>query len=193
MLSFKPQRASEIIAERSMHRRAKGRSKFHNGLYGWMMPVWAPANIRNSNTHTIAAAMRGPSVFRIQRQPFLKPRLGLGLDRVDRALGLAHPAIDAFVRVDDEHVLPLEKQSTGHTSTQSMVLQRMQFEVGQLTVLSAGRSGELVELQRVFPPRYAQSWQIPKCRCAPLAATVVSTWWRTSCIAVCSSASSEST
>jgi len=26
---------------------------------------------------------------------------------VDRALRLAHPAIDAFVRVDDEHVLAL--------------------------------------------------------------------------------------
>src|SRR5947209_15311730 len=46
-------------------------------------------------------------VFRIQRQPFLKPRLGVGLDRVDRALRLAHPAIDAFVRVDDEHVFAL--------------------------------------------------------------------------------------
>lgn len=49
----------------------------------------------------------------------------------------------------------------------------------------------LVELQHVPPLRYAQSWQTPKCRCAPLAATVVSTWWRASCIAVCSSASSE--
>jgi hypothetical protein len=47
----------------------------------------------------------------------------VGLDRVDRALRLAHPAINAFVRVDDEHV------STGHTSTQSMVLQRMQLSL----------------------------------------------------------------
>ena len=46
-------------------------------------------------------------VFRIQRQPFLKPRLGVRLDRVDRALRHADPAIDAFVRVDDEHVLAL--------------------------------------------------------------------------------------
>ena len=45
--------------------------------------------------------------FRIQRKPFLKPRLGVRLDRVDRAFRLAHPAIDAFVRVDDEHVLAL--------------------------------------------------------------------------------------
>src|SRR5882724_10275744 len=46
-------------------------------------------------------------VFRIQQQPFLKPRLGVGLDRVDRAFRLADPAINAFVRVDDEHVLAL--------------------------------------------------------------------------------------
>src|SRR6201987_2342400 len=46
-------------------------------------------------------------VFRIQRQPFLKPRLGVRLDRVDRAFRHADPAIDAFVRVDDEHVLAL--------------------------------------------------------------------------------------
>jgi len=46
-------------------------------------------------------------VFRIQRQPFLEPRLGVRLDRVDRAFRHADPAIDAFVRVDDEHVLAL--------------------------------------------------------------------------------------
>jgi hypothetical protein len=43
--------------------------------------------------------------FSVQAQPFLKAGLGVGLDRVDRALGLAHAAIDAFVRVDDEHIL----------------------------------------------------------------------------------------
>jgi RNA polymerase sigma-32 factor len=46
-------------------------------------------------------------VFRIQRQRFLEPQLGVRLDRVDRAFRLADPAIDAFVRVDDEHVLAL--------------------------------------------------------------------------------------
>src|ERR1700758_2043633 len=55
-------------------------------------------------------------VFRIQRQPFLKPRLGVGLDRVDRALRLAHPAINAFVRVDDEHVLALVLQLNEFTA-----------------------------------------------------------------------------
>jgi hypothetical protein len=43
----------------------------------------------------MAAAAPGiwPEKFRIQRQPFLKPQPGVGLDRVDRALRLAHPAI----------------------------------------------------------------------------------------------------
>ena len=44
-------------------------------------------------------------VFRIERQPFFKPRLRGRLDRVDRTFRLADPAIDAFVWVDDEHVL----------------------------------------------------------------------------------------
>ena len=46
-------------------------------------------------------------VFRIQRQPFLEPRLGVRLNRVDGAFRHADPAIDAFVRVDDEHALAL--------------------------------------------------------------------------------------
>src|SRR5262249_19649873 len=51
----------------------------------------------------------------------------------------------------------------------------------------------LVRLQRVSPLRYVQSWQIPKRRCAPLVAKVVSTWCRAWCIAVRSFASSKST
>ena len=46
-------------------------------------------------------------VFRIERQPFFKPRLRGRLDRVDRAFWLADSAIDAFVWMDDEHVLAL--------------------------------------------------------------------------------------
>src|SRR5882724_9231410 len=86
-------------------------------------------------------------VFRIQRQPFLKPRLGLGLDRVDRALGLAHPAIDAFVRVNDEHVLALVEAVHGahldavHGFAANTTLVD---DEGQLSVLSADRSGELI-------------------------------------------------
>src|SRR4029077_4187156 len=86
-------------------------------------------------------------VMSIQRQPFLKPRLGVGLDRVDRALRLAHPAIDAFVRVDDEHVLALvEAVHRAHFNAVHGFAANATLvdDVGQLTVLSAGRSGELI-------------------------------------------------
>src|SRR5436190_17940905 len=48
-------------------------------------------------------------VFRIDSQPFLQPGLGVRLDRLGRAFGLADPAIDAFVGVNDEHVLAFVK------------------------------------------------------------------------------------
>ena len=86
-------------------------------------------------------------VFRIQRQPFLKPRLGVGLDRVDRAFRLADPAIDAFVRVDDEHVLALVEAVHGanlHAIHQLALDAAFVDNVGQLSVLSADRSGELI-------------------------------------------------
>src|SRR5437764_697509 len=35
----------------------------------------------------------------------IKPGLGVGLDRIDGTFGLAHPAIDTLVGIDDEHVL----------------------------------------------------------------------------------------
>src|SRR5215470_8857919 len=44
-------------------------------------------------------------VLGVERQPFLQPRLGVGLDGVDRTFGLADAAIDALVGMDDEHVL----------------------------------------------------------------------------------------
>ena len=86
-------------------------------------------------------------VFRIQRQPFLKPRLGVGLDRVDRAFRLADPAIDAFVRVDDEHVLALVEAVHGanlNAIHQLALDAAFVDDVGQLSVLSGGRSGELI-------------------------------------------------
>src|SRR5262249_18412269 len=86
-------------------------------------------------------------VFRIQRQPFLKPQLGVGLDRVDRAFRLAHPTIDAFLRVDDEHVLALVETVHGahfdavHGLAANATLVN---DVGQLSILSADRSAELI-------------------------------------------------
>src|SRR5213596_2007089 len=45
--------------------------------------------------------------FRIQRQPFLKPGLAISLDSINGALRFANATVDAFVRMDDEHVLAL--------------------------------------------------------------------------------------
>ena len=42
---------------------------------------------------------------RFFREPFLEIVLGIGQDRLGRAFGLAHAAVDAFAGVDDEHVL----------------------------------------------------------------------------------------
>src|SRR5690606_38975327 len=37
----------------------------------------------------------------------LQAWLGIGLDRLGRAFGLAHAAIDTFIRMNDEHVIAL--------------------------------------------------------------------------------------
>jgi hypothetical protein len=47
------------------------------------------------------------SIVRVQSQPAIEARLGIGLDGLGRAFGFADPAVYAFVGVDDEHVLPL--------------------------------------------------------------------------------------
>ena len=46
-------------------------------------------------------------VFGVEAQPFFESGLGVRLDCIDRAFRLANTAIDAFVRVDDEHILAL--------------------------------------------------------------------------------------
>ena len=45
--------------------------------------------------------------LRIEAEETLQARLSVGLDRFDRAFGLADAAVDAFVGMDDEHVLAL--------------------------------------------------------------------------------------
>ena len=44
-------------------------------------------------------------IFRVDLQPFLETGLGVGPDRVGRTFGLADAAVDAFVGMNDEHVL----------------------------------------------------------------------------------------
>ena len=40
----------------------------------------------------------------VEVEPDLEARFDIGFDRIDRAFGFAHAAIDAFVGVDDEKV-----------------------------------------------------------------------------------------
>src|SRR5258707_2696112 len=115
-------------------------------------------------------------VFRIQRQPFLKPRLGVGLDRVDRALRLAHPAINAFVRVDDEHVLALVEAVDG---TYLYAVHVLTFDtafiddVGHHLLRVVGTSqtdGSPTPGRRYFAdrrfavPMFENQWSVPKLR-----------------------------
>jgi hypothetical protein len=98
---------------------------------------------------------------------FSSPGPGSRLDRIDRTFRLARPAIDAFVRLDDEHVLALVEAVHGghldavHRFAANAVLVN---NVGQLGVLSADRSGVLIhgflavqaaqaELQKQHPKR----------------------------------------
>ena len=56
-------------------------------------------------------------------------RFGVGKDRLRRAFRHADTAVDALVRMDDEHVLAFVEAVHGHTSTQSVYLHLMQFSV----------------------------------------------------------------
>src|SRR5262249_58392837 len=47
------------------------------------------------------------SILGIDLEPLFETRFGVRLDRINRAFRLANTAIDAFIRVDDEHVLAL--------------------------------------------------------------------------------------
>src|SRR6478609_5080902 len=57
----------------------------------------------------------GPALgkFGIHLQPFFQAGLGVGLDGVGRAFGFAHAAVDAFVGMDDQHVLALVETVDG--------------------------------------------------------------------------------
>jgi hypothetical protein len=66
---------------------------------------------------------------------------------VDRAFWLADPAIDAFVRVDDEHVLALVEAVHGaHVDAVHGFAANATVvdDVGQSSVPSADRSGEFI-------------------------------------------------
>src|SRR5947209_9850500 len=86
-------------------------------------------------------------VFRIQREPFLKPGFAISLDGIDGAFRFANATVDAFVRMDDEHVLALVEAVHGadfdavHGFAANAAIVD---DVGQLGVLPADCSGELI-------------------------------------------------
>ena len=81
-------------------------------------------------------------IFRIDLEPLFETGLGVRLDRVDWAFRLAHAAIDAFVRVDDEHVFALvEAVHRTHLDTVHVLAANAALvdDVGQLSLPSEGR------------------------------------------------------
>ena len=57
----------------------------------------------------------GPSfcVLGVDAEPLFGPGLRIGLDRVNRTFRLTHAAIDALVRVDDQHIFALVEAIDG--------------------------------------------------------------------------------
>jgi hypothetical protein len=76
----------------------------------------------------------------IDLEPLFEPGLGVRLDCINRAFRLANTAIDAFVRVDDEHVLTLiEAVDRTNLDTVHVLTLDTAFidDVGQLGLLQA--------------------------------------------------------
>ena len=55
----------------------------------------------------------GFCVISVELEPLLGSVLGVGLDRFDRTFRLTYPTVDAFVRMDDEHVFALVETIDG--------------------------------------------------------------------------------
>ena len=113
-----------------------------------------PISWRRLFGHNIRPDFR---VIRIQRQPFLNARFGISLDRVDWAFRLANTAIDAFVRVDDQHVLALVEaihrahlDAVHRFATNAVIVD----DVGQLSLVPADRRDELIDGVRHRDARY---------------------------------------
>ena len=49
----------------------------------------------------------GLGILGVKFQPLLKARLGIGLDGLRRTFWLTHATVDAFVRMDHEHIFAL--------------------------------------------------------------------------------------
>ena len=87
-------------------------------------------------------------------EPFLKlPWVRIGFYGVHRAFRHANTAVNAFVRVDHEHVLALVETIHGahlHAVHGFAANAALIDDVGQSCVLSADRSGELSSRRSLF-------------------------------------------
>jgi len=82
------------------------------------------------------------SILSIDLEPLFEPGLRVWFDCVNRAFRFANTAIDAFVRVDDEHVLTLiEAVDRTYLDTVHVLTFDAAFidDVGQLSLLPAAR------------------------------------------------------
>ena len=80
------------------------------------------------------------SILGVDLQPLFESWFGIRLNRINRAFRLANTTIDAFVRVDDEHVLPLvETVHRTHLDTVHVLAANAApiDDVGQLSLLSS--------------------------------------------------------
>ena len=87
------------------------------------------------------------SIFGIDSEPFFESGLRVRLDRIDRAFRLANTAIDAFIGVDDEHVLAfIEAVHGAHLDTVHVLAANAALvdDVGQLGVLPADLGDQLI-------------------------------------------------
>jgi len=81
------------------------------------------------------------SIFRIDLEPLFETGLRVRFDCVNRAFWFANAAIDAFVGVNDEHVLALvEAVHRTHLDTVHVLAANAALidDVGQLSLLSSG-------------------------------------------------------
>ena len=61
-------------------------------------------------------------IFPVQIKPFFNTRLCISLDRINRALRFTYTTVNAFIRVDDQHVLAFIKAIHGaHFNTISVL------------------------------------------------------------------------
>ncbi len=69
----------------------------------------SPSRASASGSGSLRVTITGQAIgiLAVELHPLFHVRLGIGADRVGGAFGFAHAAVDALVRVDDQHVLAL--------------------------------------------------------------------------------------